>query len=63
MSSADRWKYMQDMIMAAWLAAMLGTGGGFTDIEIEAPRLCHLVIEAKKGTVLPGLAQQRRYAR
>ncbi len=35
--------------------------GGFTDIEISAGDALHVVVEAKKGWVLPGEAQLRRY--
>jgi hypothetical protein len=36
--------------------------GGITDIEIESPGALHLVVEAKRGWILPGEAQLRRYA-
>ena len=39
------------------------TGGGITDIEIESPGLLHVVIEAKKGWVLPNATQLEKYAR
>jgi hypothetical protein len=37
--------------------------GGITDIEVESPGTFHAIIEAKKGWVLPSLAQLQQYAR
>lgn len=37
-----------------------GADHGFTDIEIETPT-CHIVVEAKRGWVVPGLHQLQRY--
>jgi hypothetical protein len=37
--------------------------GGITDIELESPGLFHVIIEAKKGWVLPSIAQLEMYAR
>lgn len=37
-------------------------GGGITDIEIESPGTFHAIVEAKKGWVLPEIAQLERYA-
>ncbi|RUS44570.1 hypothetical protein [Cohnella sp. AR92] len=37
-------------------------GKGFTDIEIELTQQFHLIIEAKRGWNLPGIAQLQKYA-
>ena len=37
--------------------------GGFTDIEVLSKNVCHLILEAKRGWVVPGQAQLERYAR
>jgi hypothetical protein len=37
-------------------------GKGFTDIEIELTQKFHLIIEAKRGWNLPGIAQLLKYA-
>ena len=39
------------------------TDGGITDIEIYEPNKFHLVIEAKRGWVLPDLSQLKKYAK
>mgnify|MGYP001559198852 CR=1 FL=1 len=39
------------------------TGGGITDVEIEIPGALHVIIEAKRGWVLPSKAQLEMYAR
>jgi hypothetical protein len=39
-----------------------GQGGGFTDIELVVPDQCHVILEAKKGWVVPSLDQLGRYA-
>lgn len=35
--------------------------GGYTDIEIVVPNRCHIVVEAKKGWILPEITQLARY--
>ncbi len=37
--------------------------GGITDIEIIEPRKFHIVIEAKRGWILPDLTQLKKYAK
>ena len=37
--------------------------GGITDIEIYEPNKFHLVIEAKRGWILPDLSQLKKYAK
>jgi hypothetical protein len=39
-----------------------GKHGGYTDIEMTTDRV-HLIIEAKRGTALPGKAQLKKYVR
>jgi hypothetical protein len=36
--------------------------GGITDIEVESPGTFHAIVEAKRGWILPSLAQLQRYA-
>jgi hypothetical protein len=38
------------------------SGGGITDIELVLPGLAHVIIEAKRGWVLPSAAQLKLYA-
>lgn len=38
-----------------------GLDRGFSDLEYQARKHCHAIIEAKKGWAVPGLAQLRRY--
>lgn len=40
-----------------------GEDAGFTDIEISGSNDLHLVIEAKRGWILPSVEQLRRYAK
>lgn len=35
---------------------------GITDIEIDDPALCHIILEAKRGFTIPGKAQLATYA-
>lgn len=39
-----------------------GDDAGFTDLEILGPGSFHIIVEAKRGWVLPGLAQLEKYA-
>ena len=39
-----------------------GEDGGFTDVELRCPGRYHLIIEAKRGWVLPHVEQLLRYA-
>lgn len=36
--------------------------GGFTDVEIVCKDVCHVIIEAKRGWIIPGQAQLETYA-
>ena len=36
---------------------------GITDIEIDDPALCHIILEAKRGFTVPGKAQLATYAK
>jgi hypothetical protein len=38
-----------------------GADGGYTDIEIIAPGECHVIVEAKVGGAVAGMAQLERY--
>jgi hypothetical protein len=40
----------------------IGDEAGRTDIEIESPGRFHIILEAKRGWPLPGLAQLTKYA-
>lgn len=37
--------------------------GGVTDIELESPGIFHVIVEAKKGWILPSIAQLEKYSR
>lgn len=37
--------------------------GGFTDVEILSKNVCHLILEAKRGWVIPSQSQLATYAR
>jgi hypothetical protein len=39
------------------------SNAGITDIEIESPGILHIIVEAKRGWLLPGIAQLRKYAK
>lgn len=38
-----------------------GADGGYTNIEIIAPDECHVIVEAKVGGAVAGMAQLERY--
>jgi hypothetical protein len=36
--------------------------GGYTDLEIDDPRQCHIILEAKRGFIVPSKEQLTKYA-